>query len=146
MRLVQLAQTTRTGEVLAPSRFTGEFWFDESLFQRLRSMARADLAGNASGDLVGLHMRFTARDALAVSRNWNEFDATISITIGPGESIVALEGRTREQPYFSQGHADHAQAKSAGISLPGGEKQYVVDFNYPANLRFATRIVGPVRL
>ena len=157
IRLVQFGKTTRTGEILQPSRFAGDCWFEERLFQRLRASALAELAtqnGTQSGtaqytprkDLMGLHMKFNLRDSLAVSRDWNDFDAYVSFSFGPNEAVVALVGKIKGQSYYSVNNPGHAGAESAGISLPGGEDQYVIDFSFPANRRLANRINGPVRL
>ena len=154
LRLVQLAKITRTGEVQKQSKFAGDCWFDERLYQRLRADALAQLAEqNGDGkrlmdnvprtDLVGLHMRFPLRDLLAVSSNWNEFNAYVSFSFGPKESLVALVGKTKAQDYYSVEDPRHETAKRADVGLLGGEDQFIIDFTFPANERFKNRILGP---
>ena len=91
-------------------------------------------------------MKFKLRDSLAVSQDWNLFDAYISFSFGPNESVVALVGKTKAQPYYSTKDPRHGTAAKAGIELPGGEDQYVIDFSYPTNQKFVSRISKPIHL
>ena len=54
-----------------------------------------------------------------------------------------LVGRIKEQPAYSQGHPAHLPAEFAGIRLPGGEEQFIMDFQFPANQSAERRILGP---
>jgi hypothetical protein len=121
------------------------YWIEAAVFQKFLAEARSEIArqGDAPpAHLVGLHMRFQLRDALAVSRDWSDLDHYIELHLPPGQALVALVGQAAGQPYYSvRQSADHARAEAANIRLPGGGEQIVIDFKHPSN-RDAVRFVS----
>ena len=112
-----------------------------------------------------VYLKFQLRDYLAISRQWSDLDGIVRITT-PHNPLIALVGPAKKQPYFysdfnhkgykeseervsranksgiglpSGKHAKTASqvAESAGISLPGGITQFIIDFNNPANKKAA---------
>ncbi len=151
VRFIQDAKTTREGETLRASRTAGDCWFDERAFSTLRERAKAELhrqfgkqkSGVQFRALVGLYLRLCLRSDLAVSKDWNEFDRYAVLPLRPNDEVVALVGRIKEQPAYSQGHPAHLPAELAGLRLPGSEEQFIMDFQFPANQSAERRILGP---
>lgn len=145
VRLVQFGRTDRTGKSLIASKFEGSCWFEERHYQIFRTRALQQLSaerGAARSEpwMVGLHMKFNLREDFAISQDWNLFDAYITFSFGPNESIVILAGKTYAQPYYSAADPRH---NSTGMVLAGMGEQYVIDFQFPANRHLVDRIRGP---
>lgn len=156
VRFIQEAKTTALGEDLEASRLAGLFWFNELLFSQTRQQAKAELLGQFSSAmpqgssmraLTGLFMRLALRQDLAICKNWTQdFDGYAVLPLRPADSLLALVGPIREQPYYSRlrkRDKRHALAESKNIRLPGGAEQFVVDFSLKENRAFERRILGP---
>jgi hypothetical protein len=151
------------------NRKTGFFWFEEPVFTRLRDKARAELMrldvssgekrAKPSCELTGLYMKFCLRGELAICKNFTPiFDGYAILPLRPVDSLVAWVGKIKDQPYYSKPRPEgltkaeyqeqmqaYELAEAGGTSLVAQEKQYIVDFNFPANKPFANRILGPWR-
>lgn len=152
-RLVHLDGERKAGAPLQRARSADHYWFHQSLMDELRVAARSDLKAARTSttsphkSLVALYLRFCLRGVLAVSKNWNEnFDAYVKLALARGESLVALVGKVKGQPYYDETHPDHERVEKAGITLEGREWQYVIDFQFPANQPHWGRISAPHRL
>ena len=88
-------------------------------------------------------MRLCLRQDLAVSKNWNEFDRYVVLPLRPQDSIVALVGRIAPQPPYSKDYAGKLPAGLKTIPLPGGQEQFIVDFDCAANRAAKPRVLGP---
>ena len=156
VRFLQEEKVASDGAELEASRLAGLFWFDEMLFSQSRQQAKHDLeeqfsAGPPQGytmrALTGLHMRLSLRQDLAICKNWTQdFDGYGVLPLRPADSVLALVGPIREQPYYSRlrkRDKRHALAESKGIRLPGGAEQFVVDFSLKQNRPMEARILGP---
>ena len=139
------------------SRYAGRFWFDANLLELVRRQALNELTQqrlapsgpttNTLRDLIGLYTRLYLRESLAICKNWKEnFDATVTLELLPKQSLIALVGPIADQPYYSPDSPDYERAAAAKIRLQGGVTQYYIDFNHPANLPLAAKIIGPVDL
>ncbi|MEO6789276.1 MAG: hypothetical protein ABI318_24390 [Chthoniobacteraceae bacterium] len=91
-----------------------------------------------------MYVMHSLRSDLAICKNWTEdFDGYVTLALGPQDSVVALVGRIKDQPYYSpknqRSEVDprHEVAVKAGVSLLAAEDQYVIDFQCPANHAFA---------
>ncbi len=156
-RLVRLMQLGRRRE--------GEFWFEEQVLENLRRRAARELLEQNKGRppfassmqvMVGLFMKLCLRSDLAICKNWTpNFDAYVVLDLRPGDSVVALVGRIKSQPYYSKPDPRdpeyasklelHQLAESGAISLQAIEEQYVIDFNFAPN-RAAVSRIQPERL
>lgn len=149
VRLLAHAGQAPEGQFYGANRTDGAFWLAETDYERLRQAALADLAGQAdggrSGTRLGLYLRLQLRDLLAIRRDWTpSFDYLAPLQLPRGASVVALVGRIRRQPVYSPGFAGAEGAARAGIDLPGGLTQYVINFQFPAN-QGAVEHIGPLR-
>lgn len=74
--------------------------------------------------LTGLFMRLARRQDLAIFKDWTQdFDGYAVLPLRPSDSLLALVGPIREQPYHSrlrERDKRHALAESKNIRLPGG--------------------------
>ena len=154
-RLVRLMQFGRNR--------VGEYWFEEQVFERLRRRAARELLQQNAGkepfaasmqSMVGLYMKLCLRSDLAICKNWTpNFDAYVVLDLRAADSVVALVGRIKSQPYYSKpvpGEPDydaklelHRLAESGKISLQALEEQYVIDFAFQPNQALASRIQEP---
>ena len=152
MRLVQLERLDRDGLTTKASSTEGEFWFEQELFGQLQRHSEAELLRQAAHDkktyltepnrLSTLYMRFTLRDNLAISKDWTKnFDAYVTLKLGPSDAVLALVGRVKAQPYYSEKSPDHDAAKD--LVLPGAKRQYVINFRSPHNKPLTSRITRP---
>lgn len=118
-------------------RRAGEYWFEEQVFERLRQRAASELMQQNAGSqpfaasmpsMVGLYMKLCLRSDLAVCKNWTpNFDSYVVLDFRPTDSVVALVGRIKSQPYYSKpvpGEPDyeakldlHRLAEAGEISL-----------------------------
>lgn len=150
-RFVQDAKVTREGEALKASDIPGWNWFDERVFTMMRERAKAELRAQSRSlkpgvplrAYVGLYMRLCLRQDLAVSKDWNEFDRYLVLSLRPQDSIVALVGRIAPQPAYSDKYAGRLPAGLKMIQLPGGDQQFIVDFNCSLNHSARPRVLGP---
>lgn len=149
VRLLSHAGRAPEGQIYGPNRLEGSYWFEERDLERLRRLAHADLKatsgpGEKSGPSyrLGMSLRIQLRDLLAIRRDWTpSFDYRVILALPTGAALVALVGQIRGQPVYSE-HVDGADgAAKAGITLPGGLVQYVIDFEFPAN-RSGLRFIG----
>jgi hypothetical protein len=154
-RLVRLMQNGRA--------LVGEYWFEEEAFERLRRRAAMELSQQAPGQppfaaskqsLIGLYMKLCLRSDLAICKNWTEnFDAYAILDLGATDSVVALVGEIKSQPYYSKpqrGEPDyeaklelHRLAESGKVRLQAMGEQYAIDFSFAANKPLVNRIKGP---
>ena len=154
-RLVRLMQFGRDR--------VGEFWFEEQVFERLRQRAAQELMQQNAGrepfaasmqSMVGLYMKLCLRSDLAICKNWTpNFDAYVVLDLQAADSVVALVGRIKSQPYYSKplpGEPDyeaklelHRLAESGQVSLQALEEQYVIDFTFGPNQALVSRIQEP---
>ena len=154
-RLVRLMQFGRDR--------VGEYWFEEQVFERLRRRAVRELMQQNAGkepfaasmqSMVGLYMKLCLRSDLAICKNWTpNFDAYVVLDLRSTDSVIALVGRIKNQPYYSKpvpGEPDydaklemHGLAESGKISLRALEEQYVIDFTFPPNRALVSRIQEP---
>jgi hypothetical protein len=150
VRLLQMERFNREGALVRESALAGQFWFDEMTFISMRMGARAEIAAqarsgknafiNSQETLAALHAKFSLREDLAISKDWTtEFDAYAVLPLDQRDSLVALVGRVMSQPYYQRAPA----GTLSPAELPGMQKQYVIDFTFPANRAFAARIQGP---
>lgn len=132
------------GQPFDANRPDGSFWFSQDDFRRLKSEAESDLHRQNKGQfrapaksLVGLYMKHQLRSLLAVRRDWSpSFDCYVDLHVPAGKHLVVLSGEVEAQPVYSPDFDGHEMARRAGLSLPGGFRQYVIDFNFPANRPF----------
>jgi hypothetical protein len=156
IRFLQEEKTNSSGEDLEASRLAGMFWFNENLFSSVREQAKQELhyqfqnnppQGASLRSLTGLFMRLSLRQDLAICKNWTQdFDGYGVLPLRPQDSLLALVGPIRDQPYYSKlrkRDKRHALAESKGIRLPGGAEQFVVDFTLKENRPHERRILGP---
>ena len=149
-RLVQFARTTRTGEELSANNPHGMFWFDQGLLTQFRAEARQAIGPRGDNEalrraLVELYIRFCLRDELAVSKDWTQnFDAYMNLVLRPQDSIIALVGTVRPQPYYSPESPHHKRA--ASIVLRGEVQQVVIDFEFGPNTDARHLVQGPFLL
>ncbi len=138
----------------------GQYWFEEEVFERLRRRAARELMQQNAGrepfaasmqSMVGLYMKLCLRSDLAICKNWTpNFDAYVVLDLRPTDSVIALVGRIKSQPYYSKpvpGEPDYPAklelyrlAESGKISLQALEDQYVIDFKFGPNQSMASRI------
>lgn len=152
-RLVQFQQKLPTGETLARSRSDGLYWFERDVLEKVRSQAREELKhirAESPAHMAGLraiHARFRLRDQMAISKNWNRFDAYVRLWLGDGDKIVALVGKTKGQQYYDASHPDYERIKNVpDIMLPGQGLQVLINFSFGENKKLRHQIHGPVRL
>lgn len=154
VRLVQKAKTSYEGLQLEESGRDGRFWFEESFLLQVRSHARRELEAQQrqSGRpfrapldaLVTLYVRHYLRGDLAVCKDWtHDFDGHVRLRLEAGDRLVALVGWVAAQPAYSSSHPEHKSVVEKGILLRGQATQYVVDFRFPPNRPYASRIMGP---
>jgi hypothetical protein len=154
VRLIQVGKTTREGEELKGNRIDGQFWIEERVFLSVRSEAQRELASQSATapqpfvvpmrSLVALYMKHSLRSDLAISKDWTpDFDRYVTLSLGSNDSLIALVGPIKNQPYYSQADPRHELGEKAGVSLIGNADQYVIDFNLPENRPFVGRIMGP---
>lgn len=155
MRLVRLMQFGRSR--------VGDYWFEEQVFERLRQRAARELILQNDGrqpyaasmqSMIGLYMKLCLRSDLAICKNWTpNFDAYVVLDLRPMDSVVALVGRIKSQPYYSKpalGEPDyeaklelHRLAEGGKISLQAPEEQLVIDFKFGPNQAVVSRIQEP---
>jgi hypothetical protein len=152
VRLVTYGGRAAEGQMFAANNPSGSFWFEEEDFRRLRRQAEKDL--NRQGgkkdfkasfnSLVGLYVKHQLRALLGVRRDWTpSFDGYVELAVPPAGFVVALVGRIREQPVYSPDFPGGESARHAGLTLPGGLTQYVINFQFAANRKYARRYQGP---
>lgn len=117
----------------------------EARLELLREQATAKYPFmNPMGDLIGNYVRQCLRADLAICKDWTEnFDAFVRLRLMPEDRLIALVGPVARQPAYSQTHSQHQAVVNKNIFLEGQAKQYVIDFNYPANCPHVGRILGP---
>ncbi len=157
LRLVRLVQEGRD-----PVR---NYWFEEEMFRRLRALATRDLLrqqrepgsptfARPLPEMVGMYMRHCLRSDLAISKDWTpNFDTYVEMVLGPKDSLVAWIGKIANQPYYSAPNPKdpkyaekkkiHDLAEASGVSLVTSERQYVIHFDFPANLPLRALIRPP---
>ncbi len=142
----------------------GRFWFEERVFNKLRGRATRDLMRQEATnkypfarplpDMVGMYMKHHLRSDLAISKDWTpDFDTYVVLSLDASQSVLAWVGAIADQPYYSQpkpGEADYAAkkqmhdlAEAGGVSLLATEKQYLIDFRFPANTAMRSAILEP---
>lgn len=156
VRLVpEIAMTSSRATTEAILKKKPSYWFTESLFLHLHSEAKRELSAQLTGSrspvasmnsLIGLYMRHCFRQDLAVSKDWTEeFAGYAVLTLRPQDSMLAMVGPIRDQPYYSQSDPRHAFAESKDTRLPGGAEQIVIDFNLAENASLLRQIEKPSR-
>ena len=129
-RLVHLDGASKPGAPLQRAKSDDCYWFHQSLIDELRVAARSDLRAartstvSPNKSLVALYLRFCLRGVLAVCKEWNEnFDAYVKLSLDERQTLVALVGKVKGQPYHDEKRADSETAKAAkGITLEGSLK------------------------
>jgi hypothetical protein len=159
VRLVQFGRSNYAGLELNPAPAGGwptrpTFWFEEAMLLSLLREARQDLSQQQAtakhpfstpmAELIGNYVRHCLRADLAICKDWtNDFDAFVRLRLMPEDRLIALVGPVARQPAYSQTHSQHEAVVNKNIFLEGQAKQYVIDFNYPANRPHVGRILGP---
>ncbi len=159
VRLVQFGRSNYAGLELNPSSISGwpgkpSYWFEEAMLLNLLREARQDLSQQQASakqpfatpmsELIGNYVRHCLRADLAICKDWtNDFDAFVRLRLMPEDRLIALVGPVAPQPAYSQTHSQHQAVVNKNIFLEGQAKQYVIDFNYPANRPHVRRILGP---
>ena len=151
VRLLSHAGQAPEGQFYGANRDDGEFWFAEADFLRIKAAAEADLRQQGgwdparARDRISMYLRHQLRDLLAVRRDWTpSFDYYALLNVPGGESLVALVGKVRKQPVYSPDFPGEELARKAGLELPGGLTQYVINFTFPANQAMRPRIRSPI--
>jgi hypothetical protein len=61
------------------------------------------------------------------------------------DRLTALVGSVARQPTYSSAHPQHQTVMAKNIWLEGKATQYVIDFGFPTNHAFASRVHGACR-
>jgi hypothetical protein len=151
VRFLSHAGQAPEGQTYAANRQDGAFWLAEERFLQIKVRAEADLKrqpGAGPGrtpNRLAMYLRHEFRCLLAVRRDWTpSFDYLARLTIPHGESVVALIGKIKEQPVYSPAFPGEASAREAGLKLEGGLIQYVIWFDFPANVKARNWITSPL--
>jgi hypothetical protein len=94
----------------------GRWWYGAKLLQEMKEDYVDAVLSGASSRAVDVEM--TARDGLAVSREWSKLKWVTTITLASGDALEAWVGRTSPQLEW--------QKLPGGPMLGGGLTQYLI--------------------